>query len=122
MGKDARGRAVWEWAADTARLVALTASQVLRKLDDSELSLEDSRKSAKPMSPGARGGGGGGFNPYDNKLPARGATRSAGVLRHAAPTVPRPGAGARGGTAPTGRSPTSGRARSSWWRRLFGRG
>src|ERR1700733_6846973 len=35
------GRAVWQWAADTARHVAMSASQVLRKLDASSLTLED---------------------------------------------------------------------------------
>jgi hypothetical protein len=109
--KDARGRAVWEWAADSARLVALTATQVLRKLEHKGLSLEDDSKGSQSKSQGGTGGAGGGFNPYDRKLPARG-TRT--------PTAPR-GAGAPR-KAPSARSPGSAPVRSSWWRRLFGRG
>jgi hypothetical protein len=111
MTKDAHGRAVWEWAADTARLVALTATQVLRKLEHKGLSLEDDSKGSQSKSQGGTGGAGGGFNPYDRKLPARGART---------PTAPR-GAGAPRKAA-SARSPGSAPARSSWWRRLFGRG
>ena len=109
MAKDARGRAVWEWAADTARLVALTTSEVLRKLEHKGLSLEDDPKGLPSKPKGGTGGGGasagGGFNPYDSKLPARGART---------PSAPR--------KAPSARSPGSAPVRSSWWRRLFGRG
>jgi hypothetical protein len=115
--KDARSRAVWEWASDTARLVALTASEVLRKLEHKGLSLEDDPKGS-PSKPkggtgggGAGGGGGGGFNPYDRTLPARGART---------PTAPRSAGAPR--KAASARSPGSAPARSSWWRRLFGRG
>ena|ERR1700689_3080739 len=108
MAKDARGRAVWEWAADTARLVALTTSEVLRKLEHKGLSLEDDPKGLPSKPKGGTGGGGasagGGFNPYDSKLPARGART---------PSAPR--------KAPSARSPGSAPVRSSWWRRLFGR-
>jgi hypothetical protein len=112
MAKDARGRAVWEWAADTARLVALTATEVLRKLEHKGLSLEDDYKGSQSKPQGGSGGagGGGGFNPYDRKLPARGART---------PTAPRGAGPVR--KVPSARSPGAAPARSSWWRRLFGR-
>jgi hypothetical protein len=44
---DARGHAVWQWAAETARSVAITTSQVLRRLDTRSLSLLDDTRSGK---------------------------------------------------------------------------
>jgi hypothetical protein len=114
---DARGNAVWHWAADTARHAIVSTSQLLRRLDLSGLSLEDDQPpkdpgnpaSAKPASgtPGNAAAGpgglklastertrrGGGYNPYDGAAvrPAAGRNRPAAV------------------------SPT----RASWWQRLF---
>jgi hypothetical protein len=110
---DARGTAVWQWAAETARHAIASTSQLLRRLDASSLSLEqidDDQQTPKtptkssaaaraaPTKPGVpvrkaeRG-----FNPYD----------AAAISRTAAPRKPQP-------AMPT-------RARRSWWRRLFQR-
>jgi hypothetical protein len=94
-------RAVWQWAADTARIVALSASQVLRKLDNSSLSIDDDAPDRG--KPSARQGAklpGGGVNPYESR-PA--------VTRGAA-------------TAAKPRSPVPAPVRASWWSRLFRRG
>ena len=48
---DDRGNAVWHWAADTARTAIQSASQVLRKLDISSLSLEDQQKIEEEEKP-----------------------------------------------------------------------
>jgi hypothetical protein len=91
------GRAVWEWAAATGRHALESTSRLLKRLDMPGLSIEgeDSEPSdAKtPRSgdapelppPGQRG-----FNPYDRKLPARGATSP--------PRSPTPPAGKRPAT------------------------
>jgi len=42
---DDRGNAVWHWAADTARTAIQSASQILRKLDLTGLSIESDQKS-----------------------------------------------------------------------------
>jgi hypothetical protein len=110
-------RAAWQRAADTARLAAITTSQVLRKLDNSSLSIDDD--SAARGKPSVRQGGpmpGGGVNPYESRPPPRGA-RSRGAHRTAAPTVARDA-----GDAAKPRSRGSGRERASWWSRLFRRG
>lgn len=97
---ESRGNAVWQWAADTARLAMVTTSQLIRKIDISGLSIEGeeppkTRDRAKPAAPAARSAGGG-FDPYNKK------------------TLPRPPA-ARKPVAPVAR------ARVSWWRRLIQR-
>jgi len=101
---DAQGHAVWQWAADTARQVALSASQVLRKLDPGGLSLMDESSGKRQRMPG------GAFNPYESSRPA--VRKSPGVHRAAQPTR----ASAAGPRAPV----PAPRTRSPWWRRLFG--
>jgi hypothetical protein len=125
---DARGNAVWQWATETARHAVASTSQLLRRLDVSSLSLEDTRPSktapprstsaksapgkpaaagaaAKPVAPG-RSAGGSGFDPYDGAAAAR-AKPARAAPGHGAPARPRPAA------------PPA--ARRSWWRRLFNR-
>ena len=96
------GRAVWQWAADTARHVALSASQVLRKLDASGLKLEDDAERGKPSARPGASMPGGGTNPYDSRPVPRGRRVS--------------------GSAAKPRSPGLKPARASWWSRLFRRG
>jgi hypothetical protein len=38
---DARGNAVWDWVAETGRILIGNTSRLLRKLDVPELSMED---------------------------------------------------------------------------------
>ncbi|HEY1725282.1 MAG TPA: hypothetical protein VGF89_07660 [Steroidobacteraceae bacterium] len=106
---EARSNAVWQWAADTARLAMVTTSQLIRKIDISGLSIEgeDTAKNQQPSKPGtdsarattpasgARNASGG-FDPYNKKT----------VTRASAPRKP---------AAPVARKPVS------WWRRLFQR-
>lgn len=117
------GRAVLQWAADTARMLALSASQVMRKLDTNSLKLEDEEPPGG--APAARRGApmpGGGMNPYDHRVAARAPARTRGRDTHRAstPTPARPAAG----VSPSSRSsPASAKpAPTSWWRRLLGRG
>ncbi|HEV7632504.1 MAG TPA: hypothetical protein VGO41_05900 [Steroidobacteraceae bacterium] len=91
------GRAVWEWAAATGRHALESTSRLLKRLDMPGLSIEgeDSERSdAKTPRPGDAPQlpppGQRGFNPYDRKLPARGAT--------SAPRAPAPPAGKRPAT------------------------
>jgi hypothetical protein len=62
---DERGNAVWEWVTTATRQAILSATSLLRRLDSTELSLDetppDDEKSA--MLPEKRPGGG--FNPYE---------------------------------------------------------
>ena len=119
-------RNVLQWAADTARIVALSTSQVLRKLDDNSISLEDTHGAVRGKPAPRRGSmPGGGVNPYESRPPPRKPERA---LRTAAPTAaPAGGDGtAAGGTAAGGaaktRLPGAKRERASWWSRLFRRG
>lgn len=101
---------------DTARHVALSTTEVLRKLDNSSLSLdEDTAAGGKPSARQSGPMPGGGVNPYETRLRSR-SSPARDVHRGAAPTA------ARGaGTAAKAGSPASGRGRASWWRRLLRR-
>src|SRR5580658_1664198 len=62
---DAQGKGILMWAAVTARHLALTTSQVLRRLDHSELSLDETAPRGKPsLRPTQLPGGG--ANPYES--------------------------------------------------------
>lgn len=98
---DARGNAVWQWAAETARHAVASTSQLLRRLDVSSLSLDDDDASGeaqgRPLSgkPGShKRKPGGGFNPYDGAA------------------MPAPPAVKKSAAVPAA-------SRRSWWRRLF---
>ena len=71
---DERGNAIWEWVTTTTKNAILSATSLLRKLDSSELSLEETPadKEKAAMLPQKRPGGG--FNPYEqaNTSKARG--------------------------------------------------
>jgi hypothetical protein len=62
---DERGNAVWEWVTTTTKNAILSATSLLRRLDSSELSLEETpaEKEKAAMLPQKRPGGG--FNPYE---------------------------------------------------------
>jgi hypothetical protein len=106
------GRSVWKVAADTARLVALSTSQVLRKLDNSTLSIhEDPASRGTPTARQNQNMPGGGRNPYESRPTHRPPARGSDMHRGASPTV---------ATKP--RSPAPARERASWWSRLFRRG
>lgn len=50
---DERGMAVWDWAAATGETAALSATNVMRKLDVSGLSIEQSQCTLKALQPPA---------------------------------------------------------------------
>jgi hypothetical protein len=104
---DSRGHAIWQWAADTARNLAISTSQVLQRLDHDGLSLKDETSKQARLHKSMPGGG---FDPYDGR-----------ALSRAARATPAPANAARGAGVPKGRSPASAPSRSSWWRRLFRR-
>jgi hypothetical protein len=107
---DAHGTGLFNWATDTARQIALSASQVLRKLDHRGLSLEDTAAPRGKSSARANQMPGGGMNPYESRPMPR--------SRHA----PKNSTVIKGAGAPRATSRASAPARSSWWQRLFRRG
>lgn len=62
---DERGMAVWDWAAASGETAALSATNVMRKLEVSELSIEQTQRSLKAMQPPTGAGAGGGSDPYN---------------------------------------------------------
>jgi hypothetical protein len=125
---DAQGKSVLNWAADTARLIALSASQVLRKLDHRGLSLEDTAAPRGKPSGRSNQMPGGGGNPYDSRpMPqSRHAPKSSTVIKGAGAAAPaataRGPAGGRTASGSRATSRASAPARSSWWQGLFRRG
>jgi hypothetical protein len=115
MQHDAQGRGVFNWATETARNIALSASQVLRKLDHRGLSIEDTNAPRGKPSERAKQMPGGGTNPYESRpMPrSRHAPKNSTVIK---------GAGASAGAGPKSTSRASARERPSWWQRLFRRG
>jgi hypothetical protein len=111
---DDRGNAIWHWASDTARNAAVSTSALLRRLNVSSLSLEETQDEerrqaaawASYSAPTASGKGA-----TARKAAAAGKGASPGN----AATPGKMGAPAR--TA----MPFKPRARTSWWRRLFQR-
>jgi hypothetical protein len=97
---DDRGNAVWHWATDTARHAAVSTSALLKRLNVSSLSLEETQDEERRQA-------------------AAWASYSASAL--AGKTAP--GKPATGKTAAPAKSATAAkpRIRASWWRRLFQR-
>jgi hypothetical protein len=62
---DERGNAIWDWVTTTTKNAILSATSLLKKLDSTELSLEETpaEKEKSAMLPQKRPGGG--FNPYE---------------------------------------------------------
>lgn len=98
---DDRGNAVWQWAADSARSAIVSTSQLIRKLDVSNLSLE---------SDGEHGHESAAVSPEEKKPRARGGD----------PYASNAGAQRRSSVPATTRQPNP--PRLSWWKRLLGGG
>ena len=65
---DERGMAVWDWAVASGEFAALSATSALKKLDFSELKIEDTRRDAPKLSLEKAGRDkGGGFDPYNQR-------------------------------------------------------
>ena len=65
---DDRGAAVWDWALETGEFDALTSSALLRRLDVSELKVQESPGLALSLAGRDAGGGG---DPYNFASPRR---------------------------------------------------
>lgn len=68
---DERGMAVWDWAAAAGDTAALSATNLMRKLEVPSLSLEQTQRSLKALQTAARDAGGGG-DPYNQRNGASG--------------------------------------------------
>jgi hypothetical protein len=68
---DERGMAVWDWAAAAGDTAALSATNLMRKLEVPSLSLEQTQRSLKALEVTPRDAGGGG-DPYNTRNPASG--------------------------------------------------
>jgi hypothetical protein len=76
---DERGMAVWDWAAASGEVAALSATNLMQKLDISALSIEQTQRSVKILEPGERDPGGGG-DPYNQRTGKAGANTRPGAL------------------------------------------
>jgi hypothetical protein len=75
--RDARGNAVWSWVSETGKIAIDSTSRLLRRLDTSDLKLEDSDENPKsgtqtaatnsPQPPAGQQG----YDPYSAKLAPR---------------------------------------------------
>jgi hypothetical protein len=69
---DERGNAVWNWSTGNSRIAIGSTSQMLKKLDLTNLRVEDDAPSGKEAGVKARGSGyGPGYDPYDRRAPVR---------------------------------------------------
>jgi hypothetical protein len=64
---DERGVAVWDWAVATGEFAALSATRALKKLEVSELKIEETAKSPKLSLEVSGRDKGGGFDPYNQR-------------------------------------------------------
>jgi hypothetical protein len=67
---DERGMAVWDWAAAAGETAGLSATNVMRKLDVTGLSIEQTQTSLRAMEAPAREQGG--IDPYNQHRPQTG--------------------------------------------------
>jgi hypothetical protein len=69
---DERGNAIWQWVTTTTKNAILSGTSLLKKLDSSGLSLEETppEDDKAAMLPKQRPGGG--FNPYEQANKPRG--------------------------------------------------
>lgn len=69
---DERGMAVWDWAAAAGETAALSATNIMRKLDVTGLSIEQTQSSLKAMEQPRALDKGGGNDPYNQHRPQTG--------------------------------------------------
>lgn len=68
---DERGMAVWDWAAASGEVAGLSATNIMRKLDVSGLSIEQTQRSLKAMQPVGRDAARG-ADPYNTRIDSDG--------------------------------------------------
>jgi hypothetical protein len=64
---DARGQAVWDWAVETGEFATLSTTRALKKLDISELKIEEAPKAPELSLEVSGRDTGGGFDPYNQR-------------------------------------------------------
>jgi hypothetical protein len=62
---DERGNAIWEWMTTTTKKAILSGTSLLKKLDSTELSLEETPEEQDKSAMLPKNRPGGGFNPYE---------------------------------------------------------
>jgi hypothetical protein len=62
---DERGNAIWDWVTTTTKNALLSATNMLKKLDSTELSLEETPSDDDKAAMLRKQRPGGGFNPYE---------------------------------------------------------
>jgi hypothetical protein len=62
---DERGNAIWEWMTTTTKKAILSGTSLLKKLESSELSLEETPEEQDKSAMLPKNRPGGGFNPYE---------------------------------------------------------
>jgi hypothetical protein len=69
---DERGNAVWNWSTGNSRIAIGSTSQMLKKLDLTNLRIEDEAPAGNEPEVKRRGSGyGPGYDPYDRTAPVR---------------------------------------------------
>jgi hypothetical protein len=80
---DERGQAVWDMAVASGEFAALSATNVMRKLDVADLKIEETQRAMKlQVETGTRDAGGG---PYNQRSPA---PSGAPTMKRPVPTAP----------------------------------
>jgi hypothetical protein len=64
---DERGNAVWDWVKETSRIAIESTSRLLRKLEISELKVEDTKDQELRLESDRDPGGG--YDPYNQRTP-----------------------------------------------------
>jgi hypothetical protein len=62
---DSRGNAVWDWLKESGRIAIESTSRLLRKLEISELKVEDKKDEELRLDSDSERDAGGGYDPYN---------------------------------------------------------
>jgi hypothetical protein len=68
---DDRGNAVWDWLKETSRIAIESTTRLLRKLESSELKVEDTHEEELRIMPDDGKCAGGGYDPYNQANKSR---------------------------------------------------
>ena len=63
---DERGMAVWDWAVASGEFAALSATNMMKKLEIDDLKIEETQRAVRALAPVGRDVGGGG-DPYNQR-------------------------------------------------------
>jgi hypothetical protein len=68
---DERGNAVWDWLKQTGRNAIESTTRMLKKLESSELKVEQSHEEELRIQPDSSNCAGGGYDPYNQPIKSR---------------------------------------------------